>query len=115
MWFLCIPATAWVAKFDLAVIHWSLSPSDPEVAIGQCRSVRQTVAIKALPQGANNVVIDAGDSSGPPLPHQSNLMWASTSKNYDVYSRKNQTGSVSRSFFQVGSSNFTSNRFKCYP
>ena len=63
-----VPATAWAARFDLAVLHGSLSLGDSEVAIGQYRSKGLMVATEATAQRAGNVVVNNEVSVGPPLP-----------------------------------------------
>ena len=68
-----IPATAWAALFDSAVLHWLLSLGYPVVVIWQ-----------RIRNGGNIFVLDKKDSGGGPLPHQSYQMWASMSR----YTRK---------------------------
>ena len=81
-WWAYIPATAWAAWFDSAVLHWLVPLGGPGVAIGQCRSWGITVATVAPAHGADNVVPDHEDFGGPPLPHRGYPMWASKKKIY---------------------------------
>ena len=72
-----IPGTAFGFAFDSAMLHWLLFLEELEVAIGQYSCAGIMVATKAPFHGADNVIPDNEDSGEPPIPHWSNLVWAS--------------------------------------
>ena len=43
-----------------------------------------TVAMESLARDADSVVPNIEDAGGPPLPHQSDVMWASPRKKEDI-------------------------------
>ena len=59
-----VPATAWAAWFDPAVLHWLLRLGDSVVATGQCRCGSVSVAREAPAQAVDNVVPVNEDSGG---------------------------------------------------